>query len=111
MFLNQTTRKQVDKIRDDFFEMYPDPETAAAADVEKMAEMIKCLGFKNMRSARIIKMSSQYAAGNWKDVQQLHGIGKYAKDSWELFENLNFSVVPDDGVLVRYVEWGKKKGY
>lgn len=105
IFLNQTSRKQVDQVREDFFNMYPDPKTAIEADHEQMAEVIKVLGFKNMRTRRIKKFSQQFMDLRWVEPIELHGIGQYAQDSWDIFQKYNFTVVPTDSVLKRYLSW------
>ena len=47
-------------------------------------------------------MSAGYIGG-FKSVDELYGIGKYAKDSWEIFQNNNMSVNPTDKVLQEYL--------
>jgi hypothetical protein len=39
----------------------------------------------------------------------LYGIGKYANDSWQIFQLGNLQVEPTDGVLKKYLEWAKTK--
>ena len=75
IFLNQTTRKQVDKIREDFFLKYPNAEIAAKADVKEMASIIQPLGFYNRRSNTIKKFSEQYIGKDWTEPSELYGIG------------------------------------
>ena len=105
IFLNQTSRKQVDQIRDEFFSMYPDPNSAIEANHEEMAEIIRILGFKNMRTRRIKKFSQQFLDMKWENPIELHGIGQYAQDSWDIFQRYNFTVVPTDSVLKKYLNW------
>lgn len=105
IFLNQTSRKQVDQIRENFFLKYPDPKTAIAADDTEMAEMIKILGFKNVRTKRIKRFSEQFITKSWLNPIELHGIGQYAQDSWDIFQKYDFSVNPTDGVLKKYLAW------
>ena len=105
MFLNQTTRKQVDKIRDEFFERYPTPLKASQANQESMALLLKILGFQNRRSQNIITMSRQFLDGNWQKPSDLKGIGQYAEYSYEIFINHNLNVVPDDHILNKYMVW------
>lgn len=105
IFLNQTSRKQVDQIRDEFFDLYPDPKSAIEAEHEQMAEIIKVLGFKNMRTKRIKKFSQQFLEIKWNNPIELHGIGQYAQDSWDIFQRYNFTVVPTDSVLKKYLRW------
>ena len=41
------------------------------------------------------------------DVMELHGIGQYAKDSWEIFQMNNTDVTPTDKVLLEYLHQEK----
>ena len=107
MFLNQTSRKQVDQVRDEFFSRWPDPETAAKADPEEMASVIQSLGFRNRRSRSIIRMSIEYQ-GQWKRPIELHGIGQYAQDSYDIFVLGKLNIKnPSDKVLKKYLAWAK----
>jgi len=36
-------------------------------------------------------------------VDELYGIGQYAKDSWEIFQNKNNNIKPNDKVLQEYL--------
>ena len=47
-------------------------------------------------------MSKEYLKG-FTDVIELYGVGKYAKDSWELFQNNNRDIDPTDKVLTEYL--------
>jgi len=107
IMLNCTSRKQVDRIRDRFFELYPEPESAIGADPEVMAEVISHLGFKNKRTAAIRRFSRDWVELKWTEPKELYGIGKYAQDSWEIFQKGNLGVEPNDGVLNKYLAWAK----
>ena len=39
----------------------------------------------------------------FNDVMELHGIGQYAKDSWEIFQMNNVRIKPKDKVLQEYL--------
>jgi methyl-CpG-binding domain protein 4 len=107
IMLNCTSRKQVDRVRDRFFELYPDPESAICADPEEMAEVIAHLGFKNKRTRTIQRFSKDWVELDWIEPKELYGIGKYAQDSWEIFRKGNLNVDPTDGVLNKYLAWAK----
>lgn len=104
MLLNQTTRKQVDLIIDEFFDKYGTPLIASKADEYEMAEIIKSLGFKNRRAKSIIKMSHQYYFTTWHKVNELHGLGKYAQDCYDLFINRKVNNDITDVALLNYVK-------
>ena len=107
IMLNCTSRKQVDRIREEFFKRYPDPEDAVIADFNEMSELIAPLGFKNRRASTIQRFSSEWLSRNWTDPNELYGIGKYAQDSWDIFYNGDLSIEPTDGVLGKYLDWAR----
>ena len=81
----------------------------ANADQEMLAELLKPLGFYNKRSKSLIKFSREWTDKEWKSPNELHGIGKYAQDSWEMFVNGNLVEDPADHVLNRYYDWRKQQ--
>jgi len=107
IMLNCTSRKQVDQIREEFFRRYPDPFEAERADPIEMAELIAPLGFKNRRTKTIQRFSSDWLTLDWQEPKELHGIGKYAQDSWDIFYKGDLTVEPTDGVLGKYLAWAR----
>jgi methyl-CpG-binding domain protein 4 len=105
MLLNLTNRKQVDTIRDELFSKYPTPKDMMNANQSELAELLKPLGLYNRRAKSLKKMSEGYVKG-FKSVDELYGIGQYAKDSWEIFQNNNRNVNPTDKVLLAYLSIG-----
>jgi methyl-CpG-binding domain protein 4 len=103
ILLNQTTRTQVDRVRDELFSLWSDPIQMGTADPCKLAEVIKPLGLYNRRAKTLIKFSQDWINRNWKEPIELHGIGKYAQDSWEIFQKNNFEVSPTDKELINYL--------
>ena len=102
MLLNLTNRKQVDTIRDELFSKYPTPKDMMNANQSELAELLKPLGLYNRRAKSLKKMSEGYVKG-FKSVDELYGIGQYAKDSWEIFQNSNININPTDKVLLAYL--------
>jgi len=102
MLVNLTNRKQVDTIRDKLFNRYPTPQDMMNAEHSDLVDIIKPLGLYNTRADRLIKMSEGYIKG-FKSVDELYGIGQYAKDSWEIFQNKNNNIKPNDKVLQEYL--------
>ena len=102
MLLNLTNRKQVDTLRDELFKKYPTPKDMMNAKHRELADILKPLGLYNRRATSLRLMSAGYIGG-FKSVDELYGIGKYAKDSWEIFQNNNMSVNPTDKVLQEYL--------
>ena len=102
MLLNLTNRKQVDTVRFKLFKKFPTPKDMMNADESELANLLQPLGLYNRRAKSLKKMSEGYVEG-FKSVDELFGIGKYAKDSWEIFQNNNTKIKPDDKVLQEYL--------
>lgn len=103
ILLNQTNRKQVDKVRDELFNRYPNPRDMMNADELDLAKLLKSLGFYNKRSKSLKRFSKEYLDG-FRDVNELYGIGTYGSDSWEIFQNKNYDIKPTDKELKKYLE-------
>ena len=105
MLLNLTNRKQVDTVRNELFKRYPTPKDMMNANQSELAELLKPLGLYNRRAKSLKRMSEGYVKG-FKSVDELYGIGQYAMDSWEIFQNNNRNVNPTDKVLLAYLSIG-----
>ena len=92
----------MDTIRDELFSKYPTPKDMMNANQSELAELLKPLGLYNRRAKSLKKMSEGYVKG-FKFVDELYGIGQYAKDSWEIFQNSNMNINPTDKVLLAYL--------
>lgn len=108
MLLNLTHRRQVDKIRSELFYRWPTPEKMMEADQEELAKLLKPLGFYNKRAKSLVKMSKQWVYRHrcQLKVSDLHGIGEYAMDSYNIFVMNKIPKSPDmvqDKVLKQYI--------
>lgn len=103
ILLNQTTNQQVRKILDPLFDLIQSPEKCSGLNPDQIYPVIKGTGFGNVKSRRIISMSQKWIYG-FKDVQELPGVGKYAKESWEIFVNGKTNFTPSDKKLRMYLE-------
>ena len=79
-----------------------DPQALANAKLAELSELLMPLGMQYKRAATLKRFSQEYIDG-FNDPIDLHGIGKYAKDSWEIFQNNNLNVRPTDKVLNLYL--------
>lgn len=104
IFLNMTTRDQLDKIRVEFFERYPDAMSIVESDYDELSNMIEPLGFKNKRTETLKRFSYDWLNVEWTEPIELYGIGKYGQDSWEIFQKGNLDVSPSDGALLGYLK-------
>ena len=103
LMLNQTSRKQVEPMIEDFFKMYPDPQSILKADEEVLFSFLKPLGLANKRSKTLKKFSAQFLEEDWKTAKDLYGCGKYADDAWRIFCLGDWKEVsPKDHALVFY---------
>ncbi len=58
--LNQTSHKQVDQVRHEFFQRYPNAEALLEAEESEIASVIKTLGFYNRRAKAWKRFSKQW---------------------------------------------------
>lgn len=107
IFLNQTTRKQVNKVREEFFGKWPDAIALGSAKLEEVTETIRALGFYNRRAKTLVRFSQEWTDKEWKSPRELHGIGEYAHDSWKIFVDGEIVEEPSDHVLKDYAKWRK----
>ena len=106
LLLNQTSRKQVDPMIDEFFERYPDPKSILDADEESLRRLLQPLGMYNRRVKTLKKFSAGFEAGEWKTASDLYGCGKYADDAWRIFCKGDWDkVIPSDHALNEYHDW------
>jgi endonuclease III-like uncharacterized protein len=116
--LNQTSHKQVDQVREGFFEKYPDADSLIRAEESDISKMVKPLGFYNKRAKAWKRFATE-----WKNlvedyctdkppvsqIAKLHGVGKYALDSWKVFQLYEYDIQVEDHVLNWYVDWAKQE--
>ena len=114
--LNQTSHKQVDQIRQKFFDRFPNPESLIAASEAEIAQEIKILGFYNRRAKAWKEFSLQWISLVEKyggtdipifELQKMRGVGRYALDSWKVFQLYDYDIEVDDHVLNWYVDWAR----
>ncbi len=103
ILLNQTTRTQVDRVREELFSLWPTSAEMSQADPSQVSSVIRPLGFFNRRAQTLIKFSREWNETEWEEPIQLHGIGRYAQDSWEIFQKNNFDIQPTDKELIKYL--------
>ena len=103
IMLNQTSNKHVRKVIYSFFDKWPTPQSVINANPDEIREHIRPLGFYNRRTATIMRFSREYIEKRFIRASELHGIGKYADDSYEIFINGNLNVNPTDKILIKYL--------
>ena len=102
ILLNQTNNKQVRPILSSVFDLIPTPISTIGCDPLELAAIIKTTGFQNIKASRIIKMSDRWLAG-FNSIEELPGIGRYGKESWDIFIVGNTNIDPTDKKLKAYL--------
>lgn len=112
--LNQTSWRQVDQCTPTFFTKWPTAEKLVEASQSEIIEVIRPLGFYNRRSFTLLKFSLAWIdlCSQWPSprlapldkIQSLPGIGKYALDSWRIFQLRDYTAQPTDKVLRAYLD-------
>jgi hypothetical protein len=117
--LNQTHHRQVDEVREHFFMKCSDPKTLIDCPDQEIIDIIKPLGFYNRRVKAWKEFCYQWLEAVEKygncifipvsEIEKMKGVGKYALDSWKVFQLFDYDVDPDDHVLNFYVEWAREE--
>ena len=102
VLLNRTKRSQVDKVWPKLFEIAPGPEELLKTESSVLKEILKPLGFPNVREKRLRRMAEQWLQG--EEFSKLSGVGLYAIDSDRIFYRGELPEVKDHA-LAAYVEW------
>jgi len=106
LLLNQTTRKQVDRVIDELFHKYPGPASMAMANEDDLKSVIRSLGMSNKRATTLKRFSDEYMTKPWKTPKELYGCGKYAEDTWLIFCQGKWAdVEPTDHALNNYHDY------
>eukprot|EP00889_Picochlorum_renovo_P006256 jgi/Picre1/33286/NNA_008610.t1 len=102
-----TTAVQVRSIVYTLFELYPTPERLCDANIDDLERMLMPLGLFRKRAQSIQRFSQEYLTKDWRDDPTLlYGIGKYAKDAYDIFCLGRWrEVTPDDKDLRLYIEF------
>tara|TARA_B100000925_G_scaffold145939_1_gene109260 strand:+ start:210 stop:578 length:369 start_codon:yes stop_codon:yes gene_type:complete len=101
--LNLTNRVQVKAVLPKLFKKYPNPITFIRGHSSTQKKMLKPLGMVNKRLDRLKKMSIDFLTWNYKDANDLHGIGKYGSDSYRIFYKNEIPENVQDKELKKYL--------
>lgn len=104
--LNLTRSCQVRSVMGAFFSRFPDPAEASDEDAQvEMSLILRHLGMHNRRARSIRTMSEGYLRG--LPVDELHGVGRYAHDSWRIFVQREIFPDVEDKELKNYIAWAR----
>jgi|SRR5581483_1048057 len=110
MMLNQTSRKQVEKVLPEFRRLWPTPQAFLDANPLAVADVCRSLGFATRRTDNMMKMTHQFVDGGWSHARELHGIGEYGARSWEIFcQGTIGDECPNDHALNDYWRWFRQR--
>ena len=99
IFLNLTTFLQVRLVIDEFFALCPGPNELLAAETKDVKNLIAGLGLVNRRYETLRRFSKEWLQ-EWTHPLELHGVGKYADDSFKIFvEGRTKDIWPTDSIL------------
>jgi methyl-CpG-binding domain protein 4 len=105
IMLNQTGRKPVKTVFPVFMHHWSTPaQFWITQDEQEVKDVIWSLGMVNRRYDRLVRMTDDFLRWDLDDATQLHGIGKYGSDSYEIFFKNNYRVEPTDKELERYLK-------
>ena len=107
--LNMTSGRQVRPILPELFRRWPHPVAMKYAHDETLKGVIRSLGFVNKRSQALKRMSKDWIEKDWTTVKELYGCGQYAQDSDMIFFQGCLELEPEDGELLRYVQFAREE--
>jgi endonuclease III len=102
--LNQTYRKQVKEILPKIFKRYPNPVAFIRGRQKTQENLLKPLGMWKVRAKRLRNMSVDFLSWDGKDAADLHGIGKYGSDSYQIFFMNRIPPNVQDKELRKYID-------
>src|SRR6056300_1728036 len=104
MCLNLTYRKQVKEVLPRLFQKYPNPVAFIRGRQKTQENLLKPLGMWKVRTKRLRNMSVEYLSWDGKEASDLHGIGKYGSDSYQIFFMNNIPPNVEDKELKKYID-------
>lgn len=105
IFLNKTSCTNARPYLMEFLKNYPVPEMVLEEKPKRFEIYFKNIGLMKRRSEQIWKMTYDYLYKDWKNVNELYGIGKYGHDAFRMFCLGDFNVEPKDRFLKIYKAW------
>ena len=102
--LNQTYRKQVKVVLPKLFKRYPNAKAFLRGRLSTQQNILRPQGMWSVRAKRLRQMSKEYL--NWDGIEasDLHGIGKYGRDSYKIFYKNEIPADVQDKELKKYIE-------
>jgi len=109
MLLNQTSRKQIDRVFPMFVEKWSSPVRFIEADRIEIETLLRPLGLASRRTKLLFDMTKTYLTSDWAHARELPGVGTYGSRSWEIFcVGTLGDEEPRDRALTLYWKWARK---
>lgn len=109
MLLNVTDAERAWPVIQQVLESWQTPEALAGAEPLAVEEVLRELGLKTKRAARLREMSAHFAAG-FVTPRELPGVGDYGALCWQIFvEGEIPQIEPADPYLSAYWWWATRK--
>jgi len=110
IMLNRTRKVQVEPVIEDFFRRWPCPEAASNAEPGEVYEVIRRLGFGNVRSNTLVRFSQDVLEHGISPgtVRNLYGVGEYAADAYNVLFMGHDKVESGDYALSNFVRYQKE---
>ena len=114
IFLNRTTRVQVDHVMFKFLQHWPTPECILEAQAEDVSSILQPLGMRDRRAKGIIRFTKDFVHMKKRksdreftedDVMALFYCGDYAYSTYSIFVLNRLDVTTDDSMLATYLEY------
>ena len=115
IFLNRTSRVQVDHILNEFLDRWPTPKDVLEASFDDIVQVIRPLGICYRRAdgvkrfsrdyLRLVQDSTDLFNLTERDIKGMHQCGAYAYDAYRIFIQRDSRVEPSDIELRTYVEY------
>lgn len=120
ILFNMVHGSKAQPIHEEFLRRWPSAEffegemRYAYLTIKEMIELFAPLGFQNRRADRIVKMTHDFLVlrpdlNENLSVTNLHGCGKYASDSFNIFYRGYLVEDVSDKELKSYVSWAKSR--
>lgn len=110
IFLNRTSCRNARPYIFWFLFENPHPTIVLEKLPEDLLKYFRYLGLQNTRAHQVWKMTKEYLYNDWRDVQELYGIGCYGRDAYKMFCLGDFTTEPKDRFLRIYKAWYENIG-
>jgi methyl-CpG-binding domain protein 4 len=102
ILLNRTTGEVARPVFELVVDRWPSPIALRDADPRALASAIRPVGLQIVKAKRLKRMSEDWLNG--VPLEKIHGVGRYAIESWRIFVDGVTTIKPTDRRLREYLE-------